>query len=73
MTTLSNKMKINFHMFGVLMLNGVSGGVHDADVVTVDERAPRRQTLELMEQLAQPGGFSHAVGNDAILGFRAGQ
>jgi hypothetical protein len=24
-----------------------------------------------MEQLAQPGGLSHAVGDDAVFGFRA--
>jgi hypothetical protein len=40
--SLSDKMKINFHMFSALMLNGVGGEVHDADVVTVDESAPRR-------------------------------
>jgi hypothetical protein len=72
MATLSNKMKINLHMFGALMLNGVGGEVHGVDVVVVDESAPRRWTLELMEQLAQPGGLSHAVGDGAVLGFRAG-
>jgi hypothetical protein len=61
MATLSNKMKINLHMFGALMLNGVGGEVHGVDVVVVDESAPRRRTLELMEQLVQPGGLSHAV------------
>jgi hypothetical protein len=70
--SLSNKMKINLHMFGVLMLNGVGGEVHDADVVIVDESAPRMRTLELMEQLAQLGGLSHAVGDGMVLGFRAG-
>jgi hypothetical protein len=70
--SLSNKIKINLHMFGVLMLNGVDREVHGVDVVAVDESAPRRQTLELMEQLAQPGGFSHAVGDGAVLGFHAG-
>jgi hypothetical protein len=59
-------------MFGALMLNRVGGEVHGDDVVAVDESAPRRRTLELMEQLAQPGGLSHAVGDDAVLGFRAG-
>jgi hypothetical protein len=33
---LSDKMKINLHMFGVLILNGVGGEVHSADIVTVD-------------------------------------
>jgi hypothetical protein len=46
---LSDKMKINLHMFGALMLNGVDGEVHDADIVTVDEGAPRRWGLKLVE------------------------
>jgi hypothetical protein len=69
--SLSDKIKINLYMFDVLMLNGVGGEVHGADVVTVDKNAPRMRTLELMEQLTQPGGLSHAVGDDALLGFRA--
>jgi hypothetical protein len=69
---LSDKMKINFHMLGALMLNGVGGEVHGADIITVDEGAPRWQGLELVEQLTQPGGLSHAVGNGTILGLSAG-
>jgi hypothetical protein len=53
---LSDKMKINLHMLSALMLNGVGGEVHDADVVTVDKGAPRRWGLELVEQLSQPSG-----------------
>jgi hypothetical protein len=55
---LSNKIKINLHMLGALMLNGVGEEVHDTDVVTVDKGAPRRQGLELVEQLMQPSGLS---------------
>jgi hypothetical protein len=51
---LSDKMKINLHMFGALMLNGVGGEVHNTDVVTVDKGAPRRWGLELVELLSQP-------------------
>jgi hypothetical protein len=36
---LSDEMKINLHMLHALMLNGVGGEVHDADVVAVDESA----------------------------------
>jgi hypothetical protein len=39
---LSDKMKINLHMLGALMLNGVGGEVHNADIVTVDKSALRR-------------------------------
>jgi hypothetical protein len=69
--SLSDKIKINLHMFSALMLNRVDGEIHGANVVIVDESALRRRTLELMKQLAQPGGLSHAVGDGAVLGFRA--
>jgi hypothetical protein len=69
---LSDKMKINLHMIGVLMLNEVGGEVHDADVVAVDKGAPRWWGLELVERLSQSSGLSHAVGNDTILGLNAG-
>jgi hypothetical protein len=58
---LSDKMKINLHMLGALMLNGVGGEVHDADIITVDKCAPRRRGLKLVEQLTQPGGLSLAL------------
>jgi hypothetical protein len=69
---LSDKMKINLHMLGALMLNGVDKEVHGADIITVDKCAPRWRGLELVEQLTQPGGLSHAVGNDTILGLSTG-
>jgi hypothetical protein len=69
---LSDKMKINLHMLGALMLNGVGGEVHSADIVTVDKCALRRWGLELVEQLMRPGGLSHAIGNDMILGLSVG-
>jgi hypothetical protein len=46
---LSDKIKINLHMLGALMLNGVGGEVHSADVIVVDKGAPRRRGLELVE------------------------
>jgi hypothetical protein len=69
---LSDKMKINHHMLGALMLNRVGGEVHNADIVTVDKCAPRRRGLELVEQLTQLSGLSHAVGDGTILGLNAG-
>jgi hypothetical protein len=61
--SLSNTMKINLHMFGALMLNMIGGEVHSVDVIVVNESAPRKQTLKLMEQLAQLGGLSHVIGD----------
>jgi hypothetical protein len=69
---LLDKMKINLHMLGTVMLNRVDREVHDADIIAVDEGAPRRQGLELMEQLTQSGGLSHAIDNSTILGLSAG-
>jgi hypothetical protein len=48
---LSDKMKVNLHMLGALMLNRVGGAVHGADIITVDKCTPRWWGLELMEQL----------------------
>jgi hypothetical protein len=69
---LSNKMKINLHMLDALMLNGVGGEVHGANVVAVDKGAPRQWGLKLVEQLSQSSSLSHAVGNGTILGISAG-
>jgi hypothetical protein len=72
MTTFSDKMEINLHMLGALMLNVVGGEVHSANVVAVDKGAPRRWFLEFMEQLSQPSGLSHTVGDSMVLSLRAG-
>jgi hypothetical protein len=69
---LSDKMKINLHMLGALMLNRVGGEVHGTDIVAVDKCAPRRRGLELVEQLMQPSGLSHAVCNGTMLSLNAG-
>jgi hypothetical protein len=69
---LSNKMKFNLHRLGALMLNGVGEEVHGIDVIAVYNGAPRRRSLELVEQLLQPSGHSHAVGNGTILGLSVG-
>jgi hypothetical protein len=69
---LSDEMKINLHMLRALMLNGVGGEVHGADVVTVDKSAARWRSLELMQEQAQPGGLNHTIGDGTVLGFSAG-
>jgi hypothetical protein len=69
---LSNEIKINLHMLCMLMLNGVGGEVYGADVVTVDESVALWWSLELMQELAQPGGLSHTIGDGMVLGFGTG-
>jgi hypothetical protein len=66
---LSDKMKINLHMLHALMLNGVGGEVHGADIVAVDESAVQWQSLELMQELARPGGLSHTIDDGMVLSF----
>jgi hypothetical protein len=39
---LSDKIKINFHILGALMLNEVGGYVYGANIVKVDKGALRR-------------------------------
>jgi hypothetical protein len=39
---LTDKVKININMLGVLMLNGVGGEADDVDVVAVDQIGLRR-------------------------------
>jgi hypothetical protein len=54
------------------MLHGIGGEVDHADVVAVDEGGALKGTVELVEELSQPGGLCHAVGHDVVLGFSAG-
>ena len=48
----TNEVQVDLHMFRPLMLNGVSGEVHGADVVAVDERALGEQATELHQDLS---------------------
>jgi hypothetical protein len=54
------------------MLHGIGGEVDCADVVAVDEGGALEGTVELVEELSQPGGLCHAVGHDAVLGLSTG-
>jgi len=60
-------------MFGPLVLDRV-GEVHCTDVVAVDQCAPGERTVELGEELPEPGSLIHAVSNSTVLrlGTRAG-
>jgi hypothetical protein len=54
------------------MLHGVGGEVDRTDVVAVDESGALKRTVELVEELAQPGGLCHTVGHGTVLGLSAG-
>jgi hypothetical protein len=54
------------------MLHGIGGEVDCADVVAVDEGGALEGTVELVEELSQPGDLCHAVGHGAVLGLSTG-
>jgi hypothetical protein len=65
-------VQVDLHMFRALMLHRVGGEVDHADIVAVDEGGALEETMELVEELAQPGGLCHAVGHGTVLGLSAG-
>jgi len=71
---LTDEVEINLNMLRALVLDGVGGEVHGADVVAVDEGASTERLVELEEELAQPGRLGHAVSHGAVLSLstRAG-
>ena len=47
----AHEVQVNLHVFRPLMLDGVGGEIHDADVVAVDERALGERAVELRQEL----------------------
>jgi hypothetical protein len=64
--SLTDEVEVDLNMLRALVLDGVGGEVHGADVVAVHEGAPTERLVEL-EELAQPGCLSHAVSHGAVL------
>jgi len=54
-------------MLGLLVLNEVGGQVYHINVVAVDQRALEKRDIELCKELPEPGGLSHAVGDNVVL------
>jgi hypothetical protein len=54
------------------MLHGIGREVDCADVIAVDEGGALEWTVELVEELSQPGGLCHAVSHGAVLGLSTG-
>jgi hypothetical protein len=59
-------------MLRALMLHGIGGEVDGADVVAVDEGGTLEWAMELVEELAQPGGLRHTVVYGVVLSLYAG-
>jgi len=48
----ANEVQVDLHMLRPLMLDGVGGEVHGADVVAVDERALGERAVKLRQELS---------------------
>ena len=68
----ANEVQVDLHMLRPLMLNGVSGEIHSADVVAVDERALGVRAMELRQELAKPGCLRHTVSDSTVLRLGTG-
>ena len=68
----ANEVQVYLHMLCPLMLNGVSGEIHSADVVAVDERALGVRAMELRQELAKPGRLRHTVSDSTVLRLGTG-
>ena len=64
---LPDEVEVDLNMLRALVLDGVGGELHSADVVAVNEGAPTKRLVELEEELAQPGRLGHAVSHGAVL------
>ena len=45
----TDEVKVDFHVLGALMLNGVGGEVDGADIVAVDEAGRVQRMMEFLE------------------------
>ena len=59
-------------MLRPLMLDGVGGEIHGADVVAVDECALGERTVELRQELSYPGRLRHAISDSPVLRLDTG-
>ena len=57
----AHEVQVDLHVLRPLMLNGVGGEVHGADVVAVDERGLGERAMELRQELSKPGRLRHAL------------
>ena len=68
----AHEVQVNLHMLHPLMLNGVGGEIHGADVIAVDERALGERAVERRQELSEPGRLRHTVSDSPVLRLNAG-
>ena len=69
---LEDEVEVDLDVLDALMLSGVGGHVHRADVVTIDQDGSTERSVKFLEKLAQPRSLCNSIGNSAILGFCTG-
>jgi hypothetical protein len=69
---LTNEVEVELDMLRALVLDGVTGEVHSANVVTVDKGALRQQTMQLLEPLTKPHCLGDTVSHNVVLGLGIG-
>jgi len=50
--SVAHEVQVNLHMCRPLMLDGVGGEIHGANVIAVDERALGERAVELRQELS---------------------
>ena len=65
-------MQVDLHVLRPLILNGVGGDIHGADVVAVDKRALGERAVELRQELSEPGRLRHAISDSPVLRLSTG-
>jgi hypothetical protein len=68
---LMDEVEVELGMLRALMLDGVGGEVHGANVVTIDKGAPHQRTMQLLEYLTKPCRLGDAVSHSAVHGLGA--
>ena len=73
----AHEVQVDLHVLRPLMLNGVGGEVHGADIIAVDERALGEwalgeRAIELRQELSKIGHLRHAVSNSTVLHLGTG-
>ena len=69
---LADEVEVDLDVLGAMMLSGVGGHVHGADVVTIDQDGSTERSVKFLEKLSQPRSLCNSIGNSAILGFCTG-
>ena len=72
MNTFANEANVQLYMLGPLVVHRVARHVDGRDVVVVGNGSLGNVIVELTEELTQPYRFSSSVGDDVVLGLRAG-